>query len=272
MKFRPILLHTVFIWLALSIGYTASAQIHHNYLMEEYLSFREDHNWLAAHRMGAIYELKTTFPEEDQTLTEVKLDHNGLPVTLRRSEGGFSWESPEVIETDETILIQYVVDNFFLRQEKTGISTVRSPADTHFTNVRYVNFFNRTSYESADGFELNYHYDNNRLKSIEARNSEGLVEEIELEYGEKKVRSVTQIKSRNGSENKEVRTVNYEYDDHQRPHRAKIRSGESEISVQIQYDRSNKPVEIRFYVGDELVEKREYKYQKRPEISIPGMD
>ncbi len=250
-----------------------SQNIHQNYFFDDPLSFREDHNWLSTHEMLRIYELTIQFPEEEKIMTTVTLDHNGLPVTEQIAQSDFDWENREPGSITEEFHHIYVMDNLFLRRKTTHIEHTGTRPDSLETGEILVNFFNREQYESSEGLKLVYEFKGEtRPASIELISEKNTGKRIELEYLDGWLSSAVEYSMGEEGSNQKIRSATYEYDDHNRPHKAILRIDGEEKRVEITYDRMNKPLKITLYSNGEVVEKRLYQYEKRERIEIPGLD
>ncbi len=250
-----------------------SQNIHHNYFFDDPLSFREDHNWLSTHEMLKVYELTIQFPGEEKSMMEVVLDHNGLPVTKQIAVSDFDWENRELESITEEFHHIYVMDNLFLRRKTTHINHTVARPDSVEADEMLVNFFNREQYESSEGLKLVYEFKGEtRPASIELFSDENKGRRIELEYRDGWLSRAVEYKMVEEDQNQKIRSATYEYDDHNRPHKATLHTDGEEKRFEITYDRINKPSKITLYSNGEVVEKRLYQYEKRERIEIPGLD
>ncbi len=245
-------------------GDSAQAQVQHNFFGDDYLSFRENHNWIANSRIEKLYVVKEELETNELKAVVIHYDHNGLPVLEQVGRVDSDWSPGEEMEHLAERHFMYVMDELFLRQEITKIEhRGGSAGDTLSRSLRFINYFNRGQYETRDGQVFKFEFaPGSKISKIEIQTGENN-KFLHFDYQNSQLISVAEERILSGGDTVLVRVAEYEYDYSHRPSEIVVRAEDQIKRTVLRYDRHAFPESAEIYKNDELVQKQRFFFVRK---------
>ena len=258
-------LRTVLLFILLAVAADSiQAQVQHNFFGDDYLSFRENHNWIANSRIEKLYVVKEELETNELKAIVIQYDHNGLPVLEQVGRVDSDWSPGEEMEHLAEKHFMYVMDELFLRQEITEIEhRGGSAGDTLSRDLRFINYFNRPQYETRDGQVFKFEFaPGGKISKMEIQTRDNN-KFFRFDYQENQLISVAEERIAGGGDTALVRVAEYDYDYSHRPSEIVVRVGDQITRTELSYDRHSLPESAVIYKNDQPVEKQRFFFVRK---------
>lgn len=227
------------------------------------MTFRENNSWIVANSVKEIWEKTVHFSDGKCELRKYNFDHNGLPIVIVTAVADSNWIPGESFTAEVEYQFTYVMDDLFLRRE-SSMRNVRGlmKRENIFSEVKYINYFNRTHYKNSEGLEMEFLLTpGGRPLEIRISRPDKTANLYNMSYQSSRLLTVEELFICKDGEKTEMRSATYEYDRHNRPKRILIENGESNLTImEFSYDQRAFPEKKTVYEDGKLKKKVFYYY------------